>query len=53
MSMPRRTRRDFMRETAAAATAAAAGIALPAVAQNVIMDADSSQLRWSKAPCRF
>ncbi len=53
MNLPSKTRRDFMRESAAAATAAAAGIALPAAAQNVLMDAESSQLRWSKAPCRF
>jgi nitrate reductase NapA len=53
MTFSPKTRRDFMRESAAAATAAAAGIALPAAAQNVMMDAESSQLRWSKAPCRF
>jgi nitrate reductase NapA len=47
------TRRDFMRQSAAALAAAAGGVQLPALAQNVIMDANSSQLRWSKAPCRF
>ncbi|HET8746698.1 MAG TPA: periplasmic nitrate reductase subunit alpha [Ramlibacter sp.] len=53
MRLPPRSRRDFMRQSAAAAAAAAGGIALPAAAQNVILDAESSQLRWSKAPCRF
>ena len=41
-----------MRESAAAVAASAAGMSLPAAAQNVIMD-ESAQLRWSKAPCRF
>ena len=53
MKLPPQTRRDFMRASAAAATAAAAGIPLPSGAQNVVMDAASSELRWSKAPCRF
>jgi nitrate reductase NapA len=53
MKLPPQTRRDFMRASAAAATAATAGIPLPAAAQNVNVDAASSELRWSKAPCRF
>jgi nitrate reductase NapA len=53
MTLPPRTRRDFMRESAAAVAASAAGMSLPAAAQNVIMDSESAQLRWSKAPCRF
>src|SRR5688572_22296896 len=45
------TRREFMMRSAAAT--AATGIALPASAQNVVTDAKASQLKWSKAPCRF
>src|SRR5262245_55765666 len=46
------TRRDFMRQTAAAAAAAAAGVPLPGLAQPAsTMDADG--VKWSKAPCRF
>ena len=47
------TRRDFMRNSAAALAAAAGGISLPAVAANVITDKEAATLRWSKAPCRF
>ena len=53
MSPPSPSRRDFMRQSAAAAAASAAGITLPGAAQNVNMDTESSSLRWSKAPCRF
>ena len=53
LPLPPRTRRDFMRQSAAAMAASAAGVTLPAAAQNVIMDTESSQLRWDKAPCRF
>lgn len=48
---PKVTRRQFMIRSAAAA--AAAGAPVPALAQNVITDARSSTLKWSKAPCRF
>ena len=44
------TRRDFIKQTALATTAAAAGA--PAYSQ-VITDARHTQLNWSKAPCRF
>src|SRR3954463_7286876 len=47
------TRREFIRQSAAAATAAVAGIPLPAGAGNVITDSDYTKLKWSKAPCRF
>ena len=47
------SRRDFMRQSAAAAAATVAGVALPAAAQNVITDAEAAKLKWSKAPCRF
>jgi nitrate reductase NapA len=41
-------RREFVRNSAAAAAASVAGIALPAHAQ-----ADDPSVKWSKAPCRF
>ena len=47
------TRREFIKRTAAAAAAAAAGITLPAWGQNLITDRAVTQLKWSKAPCRF
>jgi len=47
------TRRDFIRQTAAATTAAAAGLPPLAEAANVVTDASRTQLNWSKAPCRF
>jgi nitrate reductase (cytochrome) len=46
-------RRVFIKQTAAATAAAAAGITLPAFAQNIITDRAASELKWSKAPCRF
>jgi nitrate reductase NapA len=47
------TRRQFVRQSAAAAAAAAAGIALPAGAQSAVFDAQLTRMKWSKAPCRF
>jgi nitrate reductase NapA len=47
------TRREFIKRTAAAAAAAAAGVTLPAWSQNLITDRAITQLKWSKAPCRF
>ncbi len=47
------SRREFIKQTAAAAAAAAAGIPLPAHAQNLVTDRAATQLKWSKAPCRF
>ncbi|HTH16895.1 MAG TPA: nitrate reductase catalytic subunit NapA [Magnetospirillum sp.] len=43
------TRRDFIKAQAVAATAAAAGMAVPAVAQTVKPGA----IRWDKGVCRF
>src|SRR6186713_104656 len=43
-------RREFIRQSAAAAAGAAAGIAMPAQAQSAGFD---SSVKWSKAPCRF
>ncbi|MDX5379144.1 MAG: nitrate reductase catalytic subunit NapA [Halomonas sp.] len=47
------TRRDFIKATAATTATAAAGISTTGQAQNVVTDASQSQLKWSKAPCRF
>ncbi|MDP6342637.1 MAG: nitrate reductase catalytic subunit NapA [Alphaproteobacteria bacterium] len=44
-------RRDFIKSSAAAATAAAAGIALPT--GQAAEAADLTDIRWDKAPCRF
>ena len=46
-------RRDFMKAQAAAAAAAVAGIAMPGAAANLVTDAAKTELKWSKAPCRF
>ncbi|EDZ98786.1 periplasmic nitrate reductase, large subunit [Burkholderia sp. H160] len=43
------TRREFIKQTAASAAAAAAGITLPG---GDVLAADD-ELKWSKAPCRF
>jgi nitrate reductase NapA len=47
------TRRELIRASAAASTALAAGLPLDAAAQNVVTDAARTQMKWSKAPCRF
>ncbi len=47
------TRREFIQQSAAAATVGAAGIPLDAAAGNIVTDSDYTQLKWSKAPCRF
>jgi nitrate reductase NapA len=47
------TRREFVRQSAAAAAAAVAGIPLPGAAQSIVTDATLTRLKWSKAPCRF
>lgn len=47
------TRRTFVKQSAAAAAAAVAGIPLPGAAQSVVTDASLTRLKWSKAPCRF
>lgn len=47
------TRRDFIRQTAAITAASTAGIPLAAQASNVVTDSSKTQLKWSKAPCRF
>ncbi|MBC8024507.1 MAG: twin-arginine translocation signal domain-containing protein, partial [Steroidobacteraceae bacterium] len=47
------SRREFMKHTAAATAAAAAGISLPAQSQILVTDRAATELTWSKAPCRF
>ncbi len=47
------TRRDFIRGQALSTAAAAAGVALPSEASNLITSIDETRLTWSKAPCRF
>ena len=47
------TRRDVIKAQAIAAAAAAAGLPVPAAAQNLTTDAALTGLRWAKAPCRF
>ena len=45
------TRRAFIKTNAIAATAAAAGLALPGV--SAIAAEEDKDIRWDKAPCRF
>ena len=47
------SRRDFIRQSAAATAATVAGVSLPAGAQEVAGGSGDTQLKWSKAPCRF
>ena len=46
------TRRDFVRQSAAAAAGAVAGIPIYAASQEAGAGANGS-MKWSKAPCRF
>lgn len=47
------TRRDFVRQTAAAAAGAVAGIPIHAISQEGGQTGGSTPMKWSKAPCRF
>ena len=47
------TRREFIRNTAVATAAAAAGMTLPGDAANIVTEGDLTALKWDKAPCRF
>ncbi|MBX9402619.1 periplasmic nitrate reductase subunit alpha [Lysobacter sp. BMK333-48F3] len=47
------TRRDFIRTSAIATAAAAAGIPLSGGGSNLITEGELTGLKWSKAPCRF
>ena len=46
------TRREAIKASAVATAAAAAGIK-SASATNVVTESDATELKWSKAPCRF
>lgn len=46
-------RRQILKAQAAGAAAAAAGIAMPASAQNLVTNRADTGLKWSKAACRF
>lgn len=47
------TRRELIKTQAVAAAALAAGLPIPAAAQNLVTNAELTDLKWSKAPCRF
>ena len=47
------TRRDFVKQSAAATAAAVAGIPLSGSAANIVTDSEYTRMKWSKAPCRF
>ncbi|WP_386070403.1 periplasmic nitrate reductase subunit alpha [Tahibacter sp. UC22_41] len=47
------TRRDFIRQSALATAAAAAGLPLPGAASNLVTEGDLTTLKWDKAPCRY
>ena len=47
------TRRDFSKAQAAAMAAAALGLPAPAISANLITNRELTELKWSKAPCRF
>ncbi|WP_426416263.1 nitrate reductase catalytic subunit NapA [Aestuariirhabdus sp. LZHN29] len=49
----KQTRRDFIKSQAIVATAAAAGVTLPASATNLITSSKDTDIQWDKAPCRF
>ena len=46
-------RREFIKTSAVAATAAAAGISTTASATNLITSSKETDIHWDKAPCRF
>ena len=49
----KQSRRDFIKSSAIAATAAAAGMSVPAAASNLIATSKEAEIKWDKAPCRF
>ncbi|MET4709153.1 twin-arginine translocation signal domain-containing protein [Endozoicomonas lisbonensis] len=49
----KQSRRDFIKSSAVAATAAAAGVSIPASASQLIASSKDSEVKWDKAPCRF
>ncbi|HKO88038.1 MAG TPA: molybdopterin-dependent oxidoreductase, partial [Burkholderiales bacterium] len=46
-------RRDFLKQSAMAAAVAGTAFPLPVVSQNLVTDPGLTNLKWSKAPCRF
>src|SRR5215467_376042 len=53
MGQNRMDRRQFLKLEAAAMAAAAGGMPAPSAAQNLVTDRSITELKWSKAPCRF
>jgi nitrate reductase NapA len=47
------TRRSFIKASATASAALAAGLPVPARAANIITDSEYTRLNWAKAACRF
>ncbi|MFD2207135.1 nitrate reductase catalytic subunit NapA [Kiloniella antarctica] len=47
------SRRDYIKANAIALAAGVAGMATKASASNLITDSSKTELKWSKAPCRF
>ena len=47
------TRREFIRHSALATAAAAAGLPLTGTGSNVVTEGDLTTLKWDKAPCRY
>ncbi|MGI9506276.1 MAG: twin-arginine translocation signal domain-containing protein, partial [Geminicoccaceae bacterium] len=47
------SRRDFVKSSAVAATAAAAGVSAPATIDPAGAQTLAGNIRWDKAPCRF
>jgi nitrate reductase NapA len=47
------TRRDFIKANAVATATAVAGFTPSGNAANLVTDREQTQLKWSKAPCRF
>src|SRR6478672_2186370 len=46
-------RREFIKQSAAAAAATVAGIPIVGYTQNIVTESEAAKLKWSKAPCRF
>ena len=46
------SRREFIRNSAIASAAVAAGIPVPGHVQEAVVEGDKG-LKWSKAPCRY
>jgi len=47
------SRREFIKSTAVVCAASAAGMSLPGAAQNLLTDPEFTEMKWSKAACRF